>query len=91
MCECHNYISNGLGDMWRTDKCTYFSSIDNIPHLVKERIIIHSRQGFVKYVKHHLLQSSRETCKISNCYTCMNNNIIVNGYNHQLFTDIEIT
>ena len=28
MCEFHNSNSNGLGDMWWTDKCIYFSSID---------------------------------------------------------------
>ena len=25
------------------------------------------------HVKHHVLQSYRETCTISNCYTCMHN------------------
>ena len=28
MCEFHNSNSNGLGDIWWTDKCSYFSSID---------------------------------------------------------------
>ena len=28
MCEFHDSNSNGLGDMWWTDQCTYFSSID---------------------------------------------------------------
>ena len=28
MCEFHDPDCNGLGDMWWTDKCTYFSSID---------------------------------------------------------------
>ena len=28
MCEFHNSNSNGLGDIWWTDKCMYFSSID---------------------------------------------------------------
>ena len=32
MCEFHNSNSNGLGDIWWTDKCMYFSSIDNIRH-----------------------------------------------------------
>ena len=47
--------------------------LNNISHLVKEKINTHSMLGFVKYVKHHLLQSYRETCTISNCYTCMHN------------------
>ena len=29
MCEFHDFICNGFGDMWWTDKCTYFSSIDD--------------------------------------------------------------
>ena len=29
MCEFHNSNSNGLGDIWWTDKCSYFSSIDS--------------------------------------------------------------
>ena len=29
MCEFHNSKSNGLGDIWWTDKCSYFSSIDD--------------------------------------------------------------
>ena len=28
MCEFHGSNGNGLGDIWWTDKCTYFSSID---------------------------------------------------------------
>ena len=30
MCEFHNSNSNGLGDIWWTDKCSYFSSIDGV-------------------------------------------------------------
>ena len=30
MCEFHDSNSNGLGDMWWTDNCIYFSSIDII-------------------------------------------------------------
>ena len=29
MCVFHDSICNGFGDMWWTDKCTYFSSIDS--------------------------------------------------------------
>ena len=32
MCEFHDSNCNGFGDMWWTDKCTYFSSIDKIGH-----------------------------------------------------------
>ena len=32
MCEFHNSNSNGLGDIWLTDKCSYFSSIED-PYL----------------------------------------------------------
>ena len=30
MCEFQESTCNGFGDMWWTDKCTYFSSIDII-------------------------------------------------------------
>ena len=35
MCEFHDSNCNGFGDMWWTDKCIYFSSIDEceIPEL----------------------------------------------------------
>ena len=29
MCEFHDSNCNGFGDMWWTDKCIYFSSIDS--------------------------------------------------------------
>ena len=29
MCEFHDSNCNGLGDMWWTDKCIYFSNIDD--------------------------------------------------------------
>ena len=29
MCEFHDCNCNGLGDIWWTDKCMYFSSIDS--------------------------------------------------------------
>ena len=34
MCEFHDANCNGLGDMWWTDKCMYFSSI----YIIKERL-----------------------------------------------------
>ena len=30
MCAFHDSKCNGFGDMWWTDKCTYFSSIDEM-------------------------------------------------------------
>ena len=36
MCEFHNSKSNGLGDIWWTDKCSYFSSIDIPSNNVKK-------------------------------------------------------
>ena len=30
MCPFHECNYNGFGDMWWTDKCTYFSSTDNL-------------------------------------------------------------
>ena len=35
MCEFHDSHYNGLGDMWWTDKCIYFSIIDNLGGLHK--------------------------------------------------------
>ena len=29
VCAFHDSNCNGFGDMWWTDKCTYFSSIDD--------------------------------------------------------------
>ena len=34
MCEFHDCNGNGFGDIWWTDKCTYFSSIDMAAMLV---------------------------------------------------------
>ena len=33
MCEFHGSNCNGLGDIWWTDKCSYFSSIDETARL----------------------------------------------------------
>ena len=33
MCAFHDSNCNGFGDMWWTDKCTYFSSIDICFHM----------------------------------------------------------
>ena len=50
MCEFHDSNCNGFGDMWWTDKCIYFSSIDGV--LVEQ-------VDSVKYPRHFL------TCELS--------------------------
>ena len=44
MCEFHDCNCNGLGDIWWTDKCMYFSSIENwdicCPGEETERIVL---------------------------------------------------
>ena len=65
--------ANNLGYFTLLTGLVMLFILNNISHLVKEKINTHSMLGFVKYVKHHLLQSYRETCTISNCYTCMHN------------------
>ena len=35
MCEFHDCNCNGLGDIWWTDKCMYFSSIDGLDLLAR--------------------------------------------------------
>ena len=44
-----------------------------LPEIVKEKLMSHSTQGFVKYVKLHFLQSHEVTCTRQNCYVCMQN------------------
>ena len=33
LCEFHDANCNGFGDIWWTDKCMYFSSIDGQLHI----------------------------------------------------------
>ena len=40
MCEFHECNCNGLGDIWWTDKCMYFSSIDRLDSSVLPRLFL---------------------------------------------------
>ena len=42
MCEFHECNCNGFGDIWWTDKCIYFSSIDRSGTIVRYIIITNS-------------------------------------------------
>ena len=44
MCEFHGSNCNGLGDIWWTDKCIYFSSIDKIYPYCVDCPYLRSRQ-----------------------------------------------
>ena len=44
--------------------------VNNIPDIVKEKLITHSLNGFAKYVKQNLLQTYNDACTITNCYIC---------------------
>ena len=46
MCEFHDCNCNGFGDMWWTDKCTYFSSIDGNLGTFQESLVL-VMQAFV--------------------------------------------
>ena len=50
MCEFHDCNCNGFGDMWWTDKCTYFSSIDYVAHAFVVFITINNEQLVVNAV-----------------------------------------
>ena len=45
--------------------------LNNLPEIVKEKLISHSTQGFAKYVKLYLLQSYQVACTMQDCYVCM--------------------
>ena len=47
-------------------------TINSAPPQIKEKFYSHSYQGFVKYVKHHMLNNYQEICDIQNCYVCSN-------------------
>ena len=42
MCEFHNSNSNGLGDIWWTDKFSYFSSIDAPESGISAITVVHA-------------------------------------------------
>ena len=47
--------------------------LNNLPEIVKEKLMSHSTQGFVNYVKLYFLQSYEVICTRQNCYVCMHN------------------
>ena len=47
MCEFHNSNSNGLGDIWWTDKCSYFSSIDDCGRILLLKLIARTKQMYI--------------------------------------------
>ena len=47
--------------------------LNNLPEIVKEKLMSHSNQAFVNYVKLYFLQSYEITCTRQNCYVCMQN------------------
>ena len=47
--------------------------LNNLPDIVKEKLMSHSTQGFVNYVKQYFLQSYEVICTRQNCYVCMHN------------------
>ena len=44
--------------------------VNNIPDIVKEKLITHILNGFAKYVKQNVLQTYNDACTITNCYIC---------------------
>ncbi len=48
--------------------------INSTPLITLEKIDTHNLQGFVRYIKHYLLQSYQEFCTIVNCYINAINN-----------------
>ena len=55
MCEFHDCNCNGLGDIWWTDKCMYFSSIDVIEYqtVIVELYVIYWNNAFVYMKGYH--------------------------------------
>ena len=49
--------------------------LNNHPEIVNEKLMSHSTQGFVKYVKLYFLQCYEVTCTRQNCYVCMEKRI----------------
>ena len=42
--------------------------LNNIPEIVKEKLISYSTQGFAKYVKLYFIHNYQVTCTKQNCY-----------------------
>ena len=45
--------------------------LNNLPEIVKEKLISHSTQGFAKYVKSHFSQNYQVAYTIQDCYVYM--------------------
>ena len=45
--------------------------LNNLPEIVKEKLISYSTQGFAKYVKLYFLQSYQVAYTMQDCYVCM--------------------
>ena len=48
-------------------------TLNNIPKIVKDKIVTHSFRGFVKYAKDSFIKKYKIHCEVANCYTCMRN------------------
>ena len=45
-------------------------TVNDSPHIIKDKILTHSLQGFTNYTKAHYLQSYLSQCMEINCYIC---------------------
>ena len=80
--EVHTYDTRDNNEMYIyktkhafAQKCLRHSLpflVNNLPEIVKEKLVSHSTQGFAKYVK-LFLQSYKVACTIQNSYVCMQN------------------
>ena len=48
-------------------------TINNTPHIVKDKVNTHSFQGFSLYVKQYLIRKYNTNCISLNCYICEQN------------------
>ena len=48
-------------------------TINNTPHIVKDKVNTHSFQGFSLYVKQYLIRKYNTNCISRNCYICEQN------------------
>ena len=48
-------------------------TINNTPHIVKDKVNTHSIQGFSLYVKQYLIRKYNTNCISRNCYICEQN------------------
>ena len=57
----------------KTLKCNLPYTINNTPHIVKDKVNTHSFQGFSLYVKQYLIRKYNTNCISLNCYICEQN------------------